>query len=305
MKKAGFLTRLITAFLFGTLLFVGCKKESSNGLTTQEEEQVAVFSAESEVESQFVFDDIFNNVLGVNAEVGIGGVGIFGRTTTSNSRTEGTDSLPHCVHVSVEPLQPHVFPKTVVIDFGSGCTSHGHLRAGKITTVYTGRLTEPGKSATTTFEDFRIDSFSIEGTYVITNTTAPSANQRQFKTEIINANVSKTNDNYEELNASRIITQIEGNGTPLFPSDDIFRITGNSDGKTRRGSLLVLWTSEIQEPLIKRFTCRWFSKGVIKTMRNGLPSNTPWTAVLDFGNGDCDNKATLTVNGTAHQITLH
>lgn len=305
MKKTGLLTCLTAAFSLTALLFVGCKKESSKVLTTQEEDQVAVFSAESELESQFAFDDIFNNVLGVNSEVGIGGVGIFGRTAGSYEKEKTPLPPPQCVNVTITPQQPHVFPKTVVIDFGTGCTSHGHLRSGKISIVYDGWLIEPGKSATTTFENFKIDSFSIEGTQVITNTTAPSANQRQFKTEIINGKVLKTNDNYEELNASRTITQIEGNGTPLLPADDIFRVTGNSEGKTRRGNLLVSWTSEVQKPLIKRFTCRWLSAGVINTVRNGLPSNTPWTAALDYGNGDCDNKATLTVNGSTHQIILH
>lgn len=303
MKKLGFVTRLMTVAFFTAYFFLGCKKESSSALSTQEEEQVAIFSAESEIESQAVFDDIFNNVIGVNGDLGIGGVGIFGRTMNSN-RIEKTDSLPLCITVSVTPLQPNVFPKTVVIDFGNGCTSHGHLRSGKLTTVYTGRLIETGQSATTTLENFKIDSFSIQGTQVITNTTSQSGNQRQFKTEISNAKLSTTNDNYEEWNATRIITQIEGSST-ILPSDDVFRITGSSDGKTRRNNLLVSWTSEIQEALIKRFTCTWLSKGTIKTVRNGLPSNTPWTGFLDFGDGTCDSKATLTINGTTHQITLH
>jgi hypothetical protein len=303
MKKSAFLTRLMTTAFFGSLLIIGCKKETSDKLSTQEEEQVAVFSAESEVESQGAFDDVFDNVLGVNGELGIGGVGIFGRTT-DGTRTEKTDSLPSCAQITITPLLPRVFPKTVVIDFGSGCTSHGHLRAGKITTVYTGPLSEPGRSATTTFDHYRIDSITVEGTHTISNTTTPGAIQRQFKTEISNAKLSRANGDYQEWNATRLITQIEGNGT-LYPTDDIFRITGNSTGKTKRGNLLVSWTSEIQEPLIKRFGCRWFSKGTIKTGRTGLPANTPWVGILDFGNGTCDNKATLTVNGVVHQITLH
>lgn len=302
MEKNSFLTRLIAASSLAVLLFIGCKKESSNTLSTQDEEQVAGFTAESEIESQFVFDDIFNNVFGVNSDLGIGGVGIFGRTI-GNGRVEDIDSIPHCVTLSITPLQPRVFPKTVVIDFGTGCTSHGHFRSGKITTVYTGRLIEPGKSATTTFENFMIDSLSIEGMQVITNATSGNANQREFKTEINNAKITKPNGAYEEWNAVRITTQIEGNGTVL-PNDDVFRITGGSNGKTKRDNLLVSWASEIQEPLIKRFACRWFSKGEIKSVRNGLPSNTPWTATLDFGDGTCDNKADLIINGNSHQITL-
>jgi len=303
MKKLNLFTRLTTTALAAALLIIGCKKETSNTLSTQEEEQVAVFSTESETESQFAFDDVFNNVMGVNSDLGTGGVGVFGKVAGGGA-SEKMDSIPTCLRVTITPLQPNVFPKTVVIDFGAGCTSHGHLRAGKITTVYTGRLIEPGKSATTTFDNFKIDSISVSGTHKITNTTAPGANQRQFKIEVTDAKLTKTSGNYEEWNATRINTQIEGNGT-IPPADDIFRITGNSTGKTKRGNLLVSWTSEIQEGLIKKFNCPWFSKGIIQTQRTGLPANSQWVGVLNFGDGTCDNKATLTVNGNVHQITLH
>lgn len=301
MTKTSLLARLTTVAFVAILFIPGCKKESSNTLSTQEEGDVAVYSTESEIESQFVFDDVFNNVLGVNNDLGIGGVGIFGRVGTL---TEKTDSLPLCVKVSITPVQPTVFPKTVVLDFGAGCNSHGHLRSGKITTVYTGRLSESGKSATTTFDNFKIDSLVVEGTQKITNSTVPGSNQRQFTVEVTNAKLTRPDGNYEEWAATHVNTQIEGNGTPL-PADDIFRITGNSYGKTRHGNLLVSWTSEIGEPLVKKFSCRWFSKGTLKTVRNGLPSNTPWVGLLDFGNGTCDNTATLTINGNVRQITLH
>lgn len=301
--KTKLLTRLMTVAVAVTLLVASCKKETSSPLSSQEEEQVAIFSTESEIESQAAFDDVFNNVMGVNSELGVGGVGIFGRAA-AGGRFQGIDSVPICVSISITPLQPLIFPKTVVLDFGAGCTSHGHRRSGKITTVYTGRLIEPGMSATTTFDNYTIDSLSIEGTQTITNSTTPGGNQRQFTTEVTNAKLSKPNGNYQEWNASRAISQIEGNGTAL-PGDDIFRVTGHSAGKTKRGDLIVLWTSEIEEPLIKRFNCRWFSKGSVKTTRSGLPSGTPWNAVLDFGTGNCDNKAELTINGNVYQITLH
>lgn len=303
MKKTHVLTRLMTASVAATLLVAGCKKEASQPLSRGEEEQVTVFSAESELESQAAFDDVFNNVLGVNSELGIGGVGVFGRAAEGN-RDERTDTLPRCISISITPMQPLVFPKTVVLDFGSGCMSHGHLRSGKITTVYSGRLIEPGSSATTTFDNYSIDSFSISGTHTITNTTNVGGNQRQFTIDISNAKLSKPNGNYEDWDASRVITQIEGNGTVL-PYDDIFRITGHSSGKTKRGDLIFLWSSEIGEPLVKKFNCRWFSKGTVNAGRNGSSSGTQWIGVLDFGTGDCDNKATLTVNGNVYQITLH
>jgi len=301
MKKLFLPTRLLTLIAIVTLIIIGCKKESSDTLSSQEEESAATYTTESETDAQFAFDDVFDNVMGVSSDIGIGGVGIFGRTTSS--LTGRTDSTPVCVNVTITPLQREIFPKTVVMDFGTGCYSHGHLRSGKITTVYTGRLTTPGSSATTTFQNFIIDDIAVEGTHKIANTTATGSNQRQFTIAVTDAKLTKPNGDYEVWNTTRTITQIEGNGTVL-PSDDIFRITGKGQGKVKRENLIISWHSEITEPLVKKFTCRWIAKGIVKTVREGLPANTPWVAALDYGNGDCDNKATLTVNGNVRQITL-
>src|SRR5437867_2674616 len=133
MKNFSILTRLLTFVAIGTILIIGCKKETSDDtLSPQEEEQAATYTTESETDAQFAFDDVFDNVMGVNSDLGIGGVGVFGRTSSLiNGRTDNTDSTPHCVTVTITPLQRDLFPKTVVMDFGSGCLVHGHLRSGK------------------------------------------------------------------------------------------------------------------------------------------------------------------------------
>jgi hypothetical protein len=58
------------------------------------------------------------------------------------------------------------------------------------------------------------------------------------------------------------------------------------------------WSSVILDPLIKKFTCRWIVKGTKRITRNNH------LGILDYGNGDCDNQAVLTINGVAHTITL-
>jgi len=36
-----------------------------------------------------------------------------------------------------------------------------------------------------------------------------------------------------------------------------------------------------------------------------LSTNSQWVATLDYGQGECDSLATLTINGVSHQIQLH
>lgn len=309
MTKQTFTTRLLTAVLTASLFITGCKKEASDTLSQDEEKEAAVSINESETESEMAFNDVSDNVMGVNADLGMGGVGVFGKTTSTQTDKDvvsRVDSVPSCVSVTISPLQPGVFPKTVTIDFGAGCFSHGHLRSGKIKTVYSGPLRNPGSTATTTFENFKIDSISVEGTHKITNTTnnTPGANQRQFRIEVIDGKLTKPNGNCVQWNAVRSHTQIEGNGS-VTPLDDIFQVRGTATGTVKRGNLIVRWNAEITEPLVKKFVCRWISKGRIRTVRQGLPQDTPWVAILDYGSGTCDNQATLSINGNIRQITLH
>lgn len=307
MKKSALFTRLITAAFFASLVMIACKKESSSSLSPAEEEQAASYSSESETENEVVFNDVFDNVMGVNTEVGIGGTGVFGRLSASNGRETGVDTLL-CVKVSVVLLNaPARFPMKVVIDFGTGCIGRdGHIRSGKIITEYTGKLTEPGKSATTVFDGFKFDSISVQGKHKITNTsgTTTNSNQRQFTIDVTDAKLTKPNGNYSMWTSNRVITQVEGNGTPLYPLDDIFKITGSAHGQVKHGDLIYAWRSEITEPLIKKFTCPWISRGIIKVRRETLSTNSQWVATLDYGAGDCDFLATLTINGVTHQIKL-
>ena len=302
MKKSVLFTRLMTAALFTSLVMIACKKEHSDSLSPAEEEQAANYSTQSETENEVVFNDIFDNVMGVNNEVGIGGTGIFGRM--ANGREMNPDSLPSCTQISIALLNaPARFPMKIIIDFGTGCLGRdGHKRSGKIITEYSGKLTQPGSYATTRFENFKFDSISVQGTHKITNSTTAGSNQRQFTIDIADAKLSKPNGNYSLWTSHRVITQIEGNGTPFLPQDDIFKVTGSAHGKVKYGNLIYAWKSEITEPLIKKFTCRWISKGIVKVRREN--ANNQWEAALNYGQGDCDFLATLTINGASRQIQL-
>ena len=300
------LTQLITLTFFTSIIIIGCKKEKSDTLTAAQEEEAATFATESETESEFVFNNVFDDVVGVDANIGFGGTGVFGRGVSGENggRELGTDSVT-CFTVTKTFLNaPSLFPVKIVIDFGAGCTdNNGHTRYGKLITVYTGKLINAGSVATTTFENFKIDSLAITGTHKITNSTASGSNQRQFTIDVIEGKVTRPNGNYFKWNSHRVITQVEGNATPA-PIDDVFTITGSAHGRVLRGNLLYAWNSEIIEALRKRFNCPWISKGVIKVRRETLPVTSPWVAVLNYGNGSCDFLATLTINGITNNIQL-
>ena len=298
MKPRINLTQLVTlAFFFSLLMVSSCQKENSqSGTDNQQQIDASKASSESDGESASVFNGIFDDVMGVNDEVGLAGTGIFGRTVA-------------CPDVTIiRPNTPNNFPVKIILNFGTnGCVGRdGHLRKGKIITEYTNRLIHPGAIATTVFDGFYIGETKVEGTLKITNTSPTITTQpltRQYTVDVINAKLTKPNGNYSEWNSRQVISQLEGTSTTL-PLDDIFKIEGTARGKVKRGDLIVIWESSIIEPLIKKYSCRWIVKGKIRTVRANTLATDRWVAILDFGAGDCDNQAIITINGVPHQITL-
>lgn len=296
MKSRFNFSQLVILMLsFSLLMVTSCQKENSVTGTDEQQVEASMASSEADSESESIFNGIFDDAIGVNEEVGIGGTGVFGRVV----------ACPDVTIVRLNP--PALFPVKVILDFGTtGCVgSDGHLRRGKVITVYSSRLLVPGAVATTTFDGFYFDSIKVEGVHKITNTsplgTPPVS--RQFTVDVIDGKLTRPNGNYIEWNSHKVITQIEGLSTNI-PLDDIFKVEGNARGKVKRGALIVLWESGITEPLIKRFNCRWIVRGRIRTVRVNTATTSPWVAVLDFGAGNCDNQAVITINGVPHQITL-
>jgi len=305
--------RLTILFVLTNLIIFSCKKEVS-GVSPQDEEQANLVATQSDAEAENVFDGVFNDALGVNADVGLGATGIFGRASGGRVETYGIDGrvdnvsqLPACLNLTLEHTTTSTFPIRVTLDFGStGCLANDHhLRKGKIIITYTGRLLTPGANATAKFEDFYIDSIRIDNssTYSITNTG--TVDKPQFTIEV-NAKLSKPNGNYSEWHSRKIMTWIEGL-TTTTRSDDVLKIEGEASGKGKRNDVLVAWKAVISEPLVKQFSCPWISKGIVKVARETISTNSQWAGSLDYGypdGGKCDNRAKLTVNGNTFEITL-
>jgi hypothetical protein len=302
MKMYSSRSRFAAIATLSLLLFTAsCKKEAAPSTDNTQAAELVVEAGVSEAFLQSAFDDVFDNAAGIDGATAGEDLGIYGNTGfgifPGQATVSGTEEpATRCFIVTVTPKERGVFPKTVVIDFGTGCETRGHLRKGKIITVYSGPLHMPGKSAVTTFDGYQVDSFKIEGKHTILNSTEPGGNQRSFTRSVENAKITNVNTSFwRSWSGIRVMTQLEGNGTPLFPLDDVYQFTGGMRGGNANGRS---WSSTIVNPLIKAFTCSWISQGTIEIRVNDT------VGVLDFGNGACDNAATVTVNGVSREISL-
>ncbi|NDF97697.1 MAG: hypothetical protein EB101_01965 [Chitinophagia bacterium] len=262
------------ATLFVLVLSMGiysCQKDKQSTDPADEKEALASRTvSESDAEAEIIYDGIFDDAMGVNEEVGMGGTGIFGR-------------LNACPTVTVTRNNPPApFPVRVVLDFGTGCVGNdGHFRKGKIIHIYTNRLLLPGAVVETSFDNFYFDSTKIEGAYRIKNTTEVLTRPR-YQTNVINGKLIRPNGNFTLWNSEKILTQIEGGITVAFPMDDVFSTTGAARGQVRRDTTTIFWNSTILDPLIKKMNCRWIVKGTVRTVRENVTSGERWQGVINF-----------------------
>lgn len=254
----------------------GCKKDDTNSNPSSEVETTFELSRNEAIADNYTEDayDLFTEAVADND--------LMGARIQDVSQTMNNLS---CATVTVTPLQG--FPKTVVIDFGSGCTSpNGITRSGKITVVLSDSLRIPGSTSVMTFDNYFVNGFKKEGTITWTNTSTPS--ERSWTRVVTNGKITEPGGNYWLHNGTRHVIHIAGAQTPRFLPDDEFSITGNS---TVTNSAGVSRTSTIQNALHKRVACPNIDMG---TIRIDGPNHY---AILDFGNGVCDRFATISING--------
>ena len=219
-----------------------------------------------------------------------------GRQHIGGAITNGVDSVqPPATLLRLARLRLVYFPKPLRLILALAVpVKTGHTRRGKIVSVYTGRLKKAGSTVTTTFDGFYVDSIQVEGTHTIQNKSTSS--NLIFSMTLENGKLSTPSGDYIAVNRTHTWTQTAGDTTA--PANDVFQITGSSNGTIQASGITWQWSTLVTTPLVREFSCRWIVSGQ-STITHGTK-----TAVLDYGSGTCDNNATLTVGTKVYNITL-
>lgn len=181
-------------------------------------------------------------------------------------------------------------PHSVLIDFGTDdCTGEdGRVRKGQIYVTYTGRYREPGTVITVTPQNYTVNGYTVAGTKTVTNLGENSDGHLQYSIEVDGSITAPLNAWTSQWQSSRVRTWVEGEGTPTI-WDDAYEITGVASGTNRNG---VNYDITIITPLRAEIGCRWIVSGVMVLSPEDHDPRT-----IDFGNGECNNGFTVTVNG--------
>lgn len=284
MKTLKFLSFIIAVFAMS--IIASCQKDNSafNPDTTS-----ATDNAIAEGESNKVIAVI--NTVAENYGLG---------KLAEGAETNEDSTFSPCATITVDTISS---AKTMTIDFGPvpcQCVNWDNkFRQGKIIATWTGGYHEAGKVITVKTQDyFAGNSASTMNKHdylkTITNEGLNANGNIHFSIVISNSTVTLYTGQTITWQSARDREWVEGSST-MWPFDDVFLITGGASGTDRNGNP---FTVTITNPL-KIQNCPWIVSGTVEITHGNLPTKT-----LDYGDGSCDDKATVTINGNTYTINL-
>ena len=265
--------------LFGGLLLLGflasCRKDDSNPESFME--QFLSMDSENEQITQFEDDGV---EVGMDQRVSLGDASE--ELSASRCATLTRDTVSN--------------PRRMTIDYGPvNCLCRdGRYRSGVVVIEYTGARGVSGSTASMSFVNYYVNDRGISGNRNLifgTSTQGNPLRTTQFNLSITHPNRSGT----WTRQGLRVREKIAGDSTATL-MDDVCLLTGNGSGSNPQG---LTFNHGILTPLRKEGACRWLVSGSIQFTRNNQTART-----LDFGNGLCDNQATITTANGTRTITL-
>jgi len=207
--------------------------------------------------------------------------------------------LPDCATVTTV-AETDSYTKT--IDFGTlGCAMpNGNILKGKISINFLKNTSSPSRTISYTLVNFYHNDKLIEGSKTITHelkSTDLLAVVHPVTTHLIDVKVTLSDGKIYTRTGTHVREMTEGFATFGNWEDNVFLISGNHVTTFPTGAK---FTNTIITPLQVKAVCRKPIpvSGTVEINKNG------GLATLDYGNGNCDNLATITVDGVSKEIEL-
>ena len=219
-------------------------------------------------------------------------------STNSGSSLRTTETtIGGCATVTNDTVSiPHV----LTIDFGTGtpsCTCvDGKIRSGKIIVTYTGHYKDAGSTHTITYSNYFVNGNQLSGSKTVTNEGTNGSGQVYYTVTVNDTLNLGAGNGYIAWTGNRTRTWLTGY-TTTDRSDDSYLISGTTSIRRANGNT---FTMNITTPLQVAYICPWIEAGVVTVTGPGGGTRT-----LNYGSGNCDSEAELTIGTHTYNITLH
>jgi hypothetical protein len=286
MKTRTIIVSFSCFFLLAGISIWGCKKDK-----TDKDQQAALDNSTAEN----AFNDVFNQIDKAAKQT----------TQSGAQKVMQLDSVG-CATLTITPFDTFTFPKTLIIDFGtSNCLCiDGRFRRGKIISILSGKYRDSSTVISTTLNQYYVNDYHVEGNKTITNLgrsgTYGGTHNLMYSIVVTNGKVTSPTNQVITWNSTRTREWIEGENTH-WPNwmDDVYLIGGSANGVDVHGNNFTVNISSSNR-LRVALNCRWIESGSVDITPQGLATRT-----VDFGNGNCDNQATVTINGVSYPFTMY
>ncbi len=275
----------IATLIVGALLLTvtSCSKESTGDEGLASTEAMSSTELKFSDETEMISEEITTIAEDVYAADEI---------SSTSKGDYNSDYLPDCVSVTVVLTEN---TKEVTLDFGEGCElPTGNTLGGIVYLSYALDMEAASNTIQLMLENFTFNDVAIEGS---ANIVRVRSNENGNPQGTANATFSATwpSGDTASFAGTRNREWIEGFGTGFW-GDNVFLITGKRTYISRAGNEFI---KEVTTPLRRELSCRFIVSGVLDISRLGN------TVSLDFGDGSCDAKGTLTYSdGKEEEVLL-
>ena len=230
-----------------------------------------------------------DDVISIADAAGSTSSGSYLRTTATTATTIGGCATVH----NDTSVTPHV----LTINFGTtDCTCLDFKnRRGEIIVTYTGHYKDSGSTHTITYNNYFVNDNQVGGSKTITNMGTNTSGQVYYNVTV-NDSLTIASDSVITWVGNRVRTWKDGYSTPER-SDDVYLITGTTTLKRANGHT---FTFDITTALQVALDCPYIEAGIV----NITGSSIAGTYTLNYGSGDCDDEAQLTIGSVTYNITL-
>ncbi|PUZ28868.1 hypothetical protein DCC81_05145 [Chitinophaga parva] len=255
-------------------VFFACKKNNNDANSTSNVVATnnAIASISNESAASAGFSDVF--------EVSFNGTKDMTEARTSTASQE--PSVQYGFEISYTPVD-NTWPKTVTLDFKNGSIGlDGKKRSGQLIITLPHPFLVANNTVTITSTNYTVDGVKLVGTETLTSGNLTSALKY---TQVISGTVTVGDTTTYTYNSNKT----------LIVDTDGFKGIGFAALKYPTGDSAAI---TVTDTLVKAWDCRWIGKGKATVVRGKL------TGTIDYGNGICDDSATVVVGNYTKMIKL-